>query len=280
LKFIAFYEFLKNLSISIIFMGMRIGILFGGNSREREVSFAGGRTVYDNLNKSLFTPIPIFIDSRLNLCLLDWSYIYKGSIRDFYDPENLDSELLKSYPPSSEHLKSIGTPIPLEDLRKYIDFAFLTLHGENGEDGRIQGILEWLEIPYSGSGLFSSAIGMDKALQKNLLRLNGFPVPPSLVFSSGDWDQLDKHHLFDQCRREIGFPMVIKSAHQGSSIGVHILREDSFKEFSKKVERCLFIETLDRKDWFSDQKQEIVRHILDYREGPGLPAEIEGKMVY
>src|SRR5690348_16226076 len=65
---------------------MRIGILFGGRSREREISFAGGRTVYDLLDKSLFEPVPIFIDSFGNFILLDWQYLYKGSIRDFYPP--------------------------------------------------------------------------------------------------------------------------------------------------------------------------------------------------
>jgi D-alanine-D-alanine ligase-like ATP-grasp enzyme len=60
---------------------IRIGIFFGGASREREVSFAGGRTVYDNLDKSLFDAVPIFVDSFNNFILLDWKYIYKGSIR-------------------------------------------------------------------------------------------------------------------------------------------------------------------------------------------------------
>ena len=59
---------------------MKIGILFGGPSREREIAFAGGRTVYDNLDKSLFEAVPIFIDSARNLILLDWPYIYKGTI--------------------------------------------------------------------------------------------------------------------------------------------------------------------------------------------------------
>src|SRR5690606_24107243 len=65
---------------------MKVGIFFGGQSREREISFAGGRTVYDNLNKTLFEPIPIFVDSLGNFILLDWAYIYKGTIRDFYPP--------------------------------------------------------------------------------------------------------------------------------------------------------------------------------------------------
>src|SRR5580704_18560123 len=67
-------------------MKIKIGIFFGGSSREREISFAGGRTVYDNLNKSLFDLVPLFVDSFGNFILLNWQYIYKGSIRDFYPP--------------------------------------------------------------------------------------------------------------------------------------------------------------------------------------------------
>ena len=67
-------------------MKLRIGIIFGGSSREREVSFAGGRTVYDNLDKTLFEPVPIFADSFGNLVLINWEFIYRGSIRDFYPP--------------------------------------------------------------------------------------------------------------------------------------------------------------------------------------------------
>src|SRR5580765_5214153 len=74
---------------------LKIGIIFGGNSREREVSFAGGRTVYDNLNKSVFEPVPLFIDSFGNIIRLNWENIYKGSIRDFYPPVE--------FLPGSEH---------------------------------------------------------------------------------------------------------------------------------------------------------------------------------
>ncbi|HIF15606.1 MAG TPA: hypothetical protein EYQ86_09985, partial [Bacteroidetes bacterium] len=61
---------------------MRIGIFFGGPSREREISFAGGRTIYDNLNKELFEAVPIFVDSNRQFILLDWEFVYKGTIRD------------------------------------------------------------------------------------------------------------------------------------------------------------------------------------------------------
>jgi len=150
---------------------MKIGIFFGGPSREREISFAGGRTVYDNLNKSLFEPVPIFIDSLHNFILLDWEYVYKGTIRDFYPPissinqskhdyqiyiesiENLSEKEL------SEIIAKVGKKIEPKDFSQYFDFAFLALHGYFGEDGLIQGILEQQHIPYTGSGIRSSALG-------------------------------------------------------------------------------------------------------------------------
>src|SRR5690242_12408932 len=113
----------------------RIGILFGGTSREREISFAGGRTVYDNLNKSLFEPVPLFIDSFGNIILLDWKYIYKGSIRDFYPPVEFIPESKNEFQVyaesvaeqnsdlSPEMVRSLGKIISPAELRDHIDFA-------------------------------------------------------------------------------------------------------------------------------------------------------------
>lgn len=67
---------------------MRIGIFFGGQPREREISFAGGKTVFENINKALFTPVPVFVDSLGNFILIDNQYLYENSIRDFYPPKS------------------------------------------------------------------------------------------------------------------------------------------------------------------------------------------------
>src|SRR5882672_11633402 len=162
-------------------MKIKIGIFFGGISREREISFAGGRTVYDNLNKSLFDAVPIFVDSFGNFVLLDWQFIYKGSIRDFYPPveflpasqggfqlyaENLGD---LSFDQQEKLISRIGKKIDPSQLKILFDVAFLCLHGAYGEDGRIQGLLEYLEIPYTGSGILPSAIGMNKVIQKKLM---------------------------------------------------------------------------------------------------------------
>jgi UDP-N-acetylmuramate--alanine ligase len=84
---------------------IKVGILFGGVSREREISFAGGRTVYDNLNKAIFEPVPLFLDSVGNLILLDWEFIYKGTIRDFYPPSQYQNSKNK-FQLYAEHLHS------------------------------------------------------------------------------------------------------------------------------------------------------------------------------
>ena len=115
---------------------LKVGIFFGGNSREREISFAGGRTVYDNLNKSLFEPILIFVDSCNTLIQLDWQYIYKGTIRDFFPPIDLIPKSDNDYQlyiesldltddQYTEAINSIGSRIELSQLNKKIDIAFL-----------------------------------------------------------------------------------------------------------------------------------------------------------
>ncbi|HEX8546114.1 MAG TPA: D-alanine--D-alanine ligase, partial [Cytophagaceae bacterium] len=178
---------------------MRIGIFFGGQSREREISFAGGRTVYDNLNKNLFEAVPIFIDSIGNFILLNWQYIYKGTIRDFYPPLSAIPTTENSFQIYIESLgkleiqdqekiiSEVGRKIQPEEFSALMDFAFLALHGPYGEDGNIQGLLEWYNIPYTGSGILPSAIGINKIVQKSLMKNAGFNSPASTFLTKKDW---------------------------------------------------------------------------------------------
>ena len=136
---------------------IRVGVLFGGNSREREVSFAGGRTVYDTLDKSIFEVVPFLVDSFGHLVLLHWSFLYKGSLRDFYPVQQSPSQPL-AWLPYAEQIpynaeqaeawrKAVGEPVAWEKLPERIDFAFLALHGRNGEDGRVQSMLDFIGLP-------------------------------------------------------------------------------------------------------------------------------------
>jgi UDP-N-acetylmuramate--alanine ligase len=286
---------------------MRIGIIFGGSSKEREISFAGGRTVYDNLNKSLFEAIPLFVDSFGNFILLNWQFIYKGSIRDFYPPvatirnrtEVLnadDKELFQRFQVYGENLENLtaaeqdeifttlGRKVEITELPQLMDFAFLCLHGPNGEDGRLQGMLEYLNLPYSGSGILPSAIGINKIVQRKLMVNAGFSSPKYVIVSNDDWfGQNTAQALFDKAKQTVGLPMVIKSATQGSSIGVTILHDDSVEAFTKAVNKSFFALNITAADWSKlsrDGKIDWCKRTGDIREGIGLPARVAGEVIY
>ena len=113
-----------------------------------------------------------------------------------------------------------------------IDLAFLALHGRHGEDGCIQGLLELLGIPYTGSDVLSSALAMDKLKAKELFRLHNVPTPPYYVFDGESLtaDVVEAHGSF-------GYPVVVKPRREGSSVGVSVARNAT--ELSHAAERAL-----------------------------------------
>lgn len=274
---------------------IKVGIVFGGFSKEREVSFAGGRTVYDNLNKSIFEAVPLFVDSFGNFVLLDWQFIYKGSIRDFYPPveflpanntqfqfyaENLGN---LSTAEQDKLISKIGKKIPAEQLRELIDIAFLCLHGPYGEDGKLQGLLEYHKVPYTGSGILSSSIGIDKSIQKQLMVNAGFNSPNFLTIAREEYISGNCKKAFAEAKEMIKFPLVVKPANQGSSIGVSILMKEDEHAFMEAVEKALFTKWIDAAAWNklnSDEKFEFVRSLSDIREGIGMPCKIGYEIIY
>ncbi|MCU0446260.1 MAG: D-alanine--D-alanine ligase [Microscillaceae bacterium] len=272
---------------------MKIGIIFGGQSREREVSFAGGRTVYDNLDKNLFEPVPIFVDSLGNFILLDWQYIYKGTIRDFYPP----AEVLKNQDFSFQYyieslgdlddetldrlIRQVGERVFPHQFKDLFDFAFLALHGTYGEDGNIQGLLEWYGVPYSGSGILPSAIGVNKMAQSEFLRAAGFHRPKQVILAKSAFENQTNEAIaliFNDLQKRIGFPMVIKSPNQGSSIGVSIFKENDLAKFIQLVNKSLFIQKINASDWQKldkEAKEKFIIQFTDIREGLGFPVIVQ-----
>jgi hypothetical protein len=112
----------------------------------------------------------------------------------------------------------------LDELAAF-DRAFIALHGRHGEDGTIQGVLELMSIPYTGSGVMASALGMDKWRSKLLWRATGLPVP--------DYRLLDGADDFSQVEAELGLPLFVKPAGEGSSIGI------SRGQAGRGTSRCL-----------------------------------------
>jgi D-alanine-D-alanine ligase len=274
-------------------MKIRVGIFFGGSSREREISFAGGRTVYDNLDKALFDAVPIFIDSDNELIELDWKYIYKGTIRDFYPPVAfhptsefpyqiyLESLGKTDRQQKDQIIEAVGKRIQHQDLKSLIDIAFLALHGSSGEDGSIQGLLDYLNIPYTGSGILPSAIGMNKAIQKKFMNLAGFGATAYFTITRSEWEQ--GISVYDKVKQEIGFPCVIRPANQGSSIGVSILQADDEHALNEAVKKAFFCKEIDLKAWRHLQigeKHQFIQRLTDIRDQLGLPVVAGERIVY
>lgn len=272
---------------------MKIGVLFGGTSREREVSFAGGRTVIDNLNKQLFETVPIFVESSSGrFILLDWHFLYKGTIRDFFPlptlpetkPFQMYAESLLNNPSKlEESIAAVGKEVFPHQFSALFDAAFLALHGPAGEDGSIQGILEWYGIPYTGSGIFGSAMGISKTLQADLQQRLGLRKHPHIKLSYSDWQSSATGSLLSNSIALLGLPFVVKSSSQGSSIGVSVVHSADEAIFKAAVHKAFFIEELSGSEWLSlngDTRHTRLRQLTDIREGIGLPVICKDQICY
>lgn len=274
---------------------MRIGIFFGGPAREREISYAGGKTAYENIDKALFTPVLVFVDSLGNFILTDESKLYHAGIREFYPGpafresgfevyiESLQQQLSRAELEALMH--GIGTPIQPQDFKKYFDFAFIILHGPDCEDGAIQGLLEWHKMPYMGPGLLGSAVSIDKILQnEQIARANGQQKKMQVVRWE-QWNGADINQVFEAAKAELGLPIVVKAPHQGSSIGVAIVKEDSLDAFVKAMNQCFFsleVKSDDWKSWSDVEKHTFAQRIANLDESIGYPVAIQetGEIIY
>lgn len=137
---------------------------------------------------------------------------------------------LKSGRAVAEGLKEAGYKVELLDVNKdnlgeiakiKPDVVFNALHGKNGEDGRIQAYLDMLEIPYTGSGMVASVIGMNKILTKKILTCENIPTAEYLVLRKEDYEENMKRAI-----DKLGLPAVVKAATQGSSIGTYIVKDE------------------------------------------------------
>lgn len=106
--------------------------------------------------------------------------------------------------------------------RERVDLVFIALHGQFGEDGTIQGLLEMMELPYTGSGVLASALSMDKVMAKRIFQAEGIPTPAYEVVSSSSAPEVEAERVIEK----FGLPLIIKPIKEGSSIGVEILKKE------------------------------------------------------
>lgn len=275
------------------FLSMKIGIFFGGPAREREISFLGGKTVFSHLNRSLFQPVPVFIDGRGNFILLKPELMHSSTIRAFYPPPGtmdvggftVYDESLGDLPEAQldAMVHAVGQRILPHQFRAHFDFAFLIVHGPQLEDGAIQGLLEWYGLPYYGSGLMGSGIGIDKIAQNHLIRATVGLDKKTATLSKDEWDSTDHALIFDRLKAELGLPFVAKAPHQGSSIGVSFVKTDDLAKFEKAIRQCLFQDEITVADWagFSEeQKHERLQKLANFDEGIAFPLAFKGEILH
>ncbi len=182
---------------------MRVAVLFGGTSSERDVSIASGAQVVKALRQAGHEVVAV--DTARGV-------LAPG------DEQRLLASGVAPTPPREEELSVIrsGTASPLASLGEIggIDVVFLTLHGGTGEDGTLQALLDLTGIPYVGSGHAASAVAMDKDLSKRLFRVAGIPTP--------DWMMAPVDT--DEAGARLGYPLVVKPNKQGSTVGLTVVR--------------------------------------------------------
>lgn len=157
---------------------LRVAVLMGGTSSEREISLRSGSNVIAALDRQKF-----------DVCAVDFT----------------------------------GDVLPVVTLKDQVDVVFLALHGPGGEDGRMQGLLDLLQIPYTGSGVLGSAVAMHKGVAKDLYQVAGIPTPRGIVLTADP--ERPSHDMVARVQDEVGFPCVVKPANEGSTIGISIVHD-------------------------------------------------------
>src|SRR3989344_6745343 len=155
---------------------LNVAVLMGGKSAEHEISLSSGREVVRNLDSKKYNVLPIVIAKDG----INWQI---GNKKQFFSdfPTSVKAKSQKS------KVKSLSKSDHVSIIRENkVDVAFIAMHGPNGEDGTIQGFLELLGVPYTGSGILASALGMDKISSRKLFTQVGLNVPKYLVFSKND----------------------------------------------------------------------------------------------
>ncbi len=198
-------------------------ILFGGVSTEHDVSVVSARSVARSLDRERFDPVFVAIDKQGS-----W-YLGEGAF-DFLETGNNHDvgRVLLSTDPQRPGFLSLESGKMIE-----VDAVFPVLHGPRGEDGTMQGLLEISGLPYVGCDTMSSAIAMDKDMTKRVLAQRGLPVVKGVCVNKWMWET-DREEVLDEIAETLQFPLFIKPATMGSSIG--ITKAQTVEEMIKGVD--------------------------------------------
>lgn len=196
---------------------MTIAILFGGKSGEHEVSLVSASSIVRAIPESRHSIVPIGIakDGAWYLQGDDMIEKIRSDVNAHLSIARDETKRVSVIPGGglAGALSVGGTPLA-------VDVAFPVLHGTFGEDGTIQGLFEMADLPYVGGGVLASSVSMDKEKTKIVWQAAGLPVVPFVAVKRGDWDNAErKAAAMSKAERELSWPMFVKPACAGSSVG-------------------------------------------------------------
>jgi D-alanine-D-alanine ligase len=219
----------------------RVAVVFGGRSAEHAVSCASAGLVLSAIDRDRYDVVPIGIarDGRWVLTSGDPARLALGgpvlpSVEDVAEPGvSVAPRFTPAGGPGGEALVVTG-PASLPPGLGEVDVVLPLLHGTFGEDGTIQGLLEMAGIRYAGAGVLASAVGMDKEYMKLLFAARGLPIGPYVVVREPEWTSPARKRVLDEITDTLGYPVFVKPARGGSSIGTS--RVESPDELEDAVE--------------------------------------------
>lgn len=208
-------------SIVRVDMKKKILLICGGRSSEHEVSINSAKNIYKAIDKNKFETIIVGVSKQGTwYSLSEEQLMSTASVKD-HDYDKSHCVTLMSY---------MNKAVLLEiesNIKHHIDCAFPIIHGTNGEDGTLQGLLKIAHIPFVGCDVLSSAICMDKEFMKQAMTSRGIPNSKYLVLHKSE------RYTFQEIKSALGVPFFIKPANAGSSVGVNKVKSES--DFAEKI---------------------------------------------
>lgn len=192
----------------------KLGIIFGGKSGEYEVSLLSAASVIRAVNKEKYELIYLGITKDGK-----WK-TFDGTVEEIENGSWIES----------------AKPFNPGKLKEAIDFALPIMHGPYCEDGKIQGFLEMMDIPYGGCGVLASAVAMDKLLAKDVFEKNGLPICKHAAVMKSEYEK-NPQGVLDEVEKKLGYPSFVKPANMGSSVGISKAADRS--ELEKALELAL-----------------------------------------